>query len=65
MTFRLRPFGPIVTSDGDPAGKRWARGRYVTGLRTLANAMELKLRRSTETINGPRAATSLAVGVAP
>ena len=54
-----------VLSDGDPTGRKWARGRYATSLRTLADAMELKLSRSNETINGPRAATSLAVGVAP
>ncbi|MGK2351778.1 hypothetical protein [Cutibacterium sp. V947] len=58
------PQAAAVLSDGDPAGKRWSRGRYASSLRALAETMELKLRRSNETINGPQPMTSLAVGAA-
>ncbi|MDO4412576.1 hypothetical protein [Cutibacterium sp.] len=46
-----------VLSDGDRAGKRWSRGRYATSVRTLAEAMEVKLRRSSETITAPQTLT--------
>ncbi|WCC81222.1 hypothetical protein O6R08_00035 [Cutibacterium equinum] len=52
-----------VLSDGDPAGKRWCRGRYATSVKALAEAMDLKLRRSNETINAVQDATSLSVEV--
>ena len=70
--FGLPVFGDVVfnahaaavLSDGEPAGKRWLRGRYVTSMQSMAESMRERICRADQAITGPEILSTSAMGVA-
>ena len=69
--FGLPVFGDVVfdaraaavLSDGEPAGKRWARGRYATSVQSVAESMQERVRRAHHAVTGPDVLATSAMGV--
>ena len=70
--FGLPVFGDVVfdaraaavLSDGEPAGKRWSRGRYATSVQSMAESMRERVRQAHQNIAGPEMFNASVIGVA-